>query len=78
MLGAIHEFERNNLLERQKEGIALNRHKFKGRKKIEKPTNWNEVYNQYITRQITANRAMELTGLKRNSFFNFVKSQKEV
>ena len=78
MLGAIHEFERSTLLERQKEGIfiAKQQKKFKGRKKIEKPANWDEVYNQYMTRQIKAKQAMELTGLKRNTFFNFLNVSK--
>ncbi|CDX01518.1 Transposon Tn21 resolvase [Desulfitobacterium hafniense] len=76
LIGAIHAFERENLLERQKEGIALNKHKFKGRKKVPRPSNWSEVYNQYLTRQITAKKAMELTGLKRNTFFNFLNESK--
>lgn len=41
MLGAIYEFERANLLERQKDGIAVAKKegKYKGRKKINKPAN---------------------------------------
>lgn len=37
MIAAINEFERQNLLERQAEGIALAKQKgvYKGRKKIE-------------------------------------------
>ncbi len=36
MIGAINEFERTNLLERQREGIAIAKAqgKFKGRKEI--------------------------------------------
>ena len=46
MIGAINEFERANLLERQKEGIAIAKKqgKLKGRKAIVYPANWNEVY----------------------------------
>ncbi|NRT78415.1 DNA invertase Pin-like site-specific DNA recombinase [Clostridium beijerinckii] len=46
MIGAINEFERSNLLERQREGIiiAKNLGKFKGRKSINYPNNWEEVY----------------------------------
>ncbi len=79
MLGAIHEFERNNLLERQKEGIfiAKQQKKFKGRKRVEKPDNWDEAYKLYMTRQIKAKQAMEMTGLKRNTFFNFLNEVKE-
>lgn len=58
MLGAIYEFERANLLERQKDGIAVAKRegKYKGRKKISKPTNWQEVYSDWSCRKITAKR----------------------
>jgi DNA invertase Pin-like site-specific DNA recombinase len=71
MMGAIYEFERTNLLERQREGIAIAKQegKYKGRKKINYPENWTEVYNQWKSREITGNKAMELLGLKRNTFY---------
>lgn len=80
MIAAINQFLRENLLEKQKEGIliAKQQKKFKGRKKIEKPENWDEVYKQYMSRQLTAKKAMELTGLKRNTFFNFLNKSKSV
>lgn len=54
MIGAINEFERENLLERQREGIALAKAKgkCKGRKKVE-PENFNEHYDRYRKREIT-------------------------
>ena len=75
MLGAIYEFERANLLERQKDGIMIAKRqgKYKGRKKILKPANWSDVYNDWITRKITAKKACELLKLKTNTFYNFVK-----
>ncbi len=75
MIGAIAEFERANILERQREGIAIAKRqgKYKGRKKIDFPKNWNEVYNKYKTRQIKANDAMEQLGLKRNTFYKLLK-----
>lgn len=77
MIGAIAEFERANLLERQKEGIQLAQleGKYKGRKKIEYPTDWKEVYELYRTRQITGNEAMKRTRLKRNTFYSMVKEE---
>lgn len=80
MLGAINQFLRENMLEKQREGILIAKQekKYKGRKKIEKPDNWNEVYNQYMTRQIKAKQAMYLTGLKRNTFFSFVTAESKV
>ena len=43
-LGAIYEFERANLLERQRDGIAVAKKlgKYKGRKKVPKPDNFKE------------------------------------
>lgn len=74
MIGAIAEFERENMLERQKEGIAIAKieGKYKGRKSIEFPDNWEEIYSQYKTRKIKANEAMETLGLKRNTFYNLI------
>ena len=70
MLGAIYEFERANLLERQKDGIAVAKKegKYKGRKKIKKPNNWQEVYKDWSCRKITAKKACELLNLKPNTF----------
>lgn len=75
MIGAINEFERANLLERQKEGIAIAkmRGKFKGRKAIKYPDNWNEIHLKWEKRELTASKAMELLGLKRNTFYKLLK-----
>lgn len=53
MIGAINQFERANLLERQREGIAIAKEqgKYKGRKKIE-IENFDEYYQKYLTRQM--------------------------
>jgi DNA invertase Pin-like site-specific DNA recombinase len=73
--GAIYEFERSNLLERQKEGIIIAKanSKYKGRKEINRPDNWLEVYNLYKCRELTATKAMEKLGLKKNTFYKLVK-----
>lgn len=77
MIAAINEFERANILERQAEGIALAKGKgiYKGRKRVQKPPQWAEVYAAYHTRQITGAEAMRRLGLKRNTFYNFVKME---
>ncbi|TGE31115.1 recombinase family protein [Desulfosporosinus sp. Sb-LF] len=74
MIGAINEFERANMLERQREGIAIAKAKgaYKGRKRIEKPDNWQEIYTRWKNRELTANKAMELLCLKRNTFYKLV------
>ena len=74
MIGAINEFERANLLERQREGIAIAKRKgkFRGRKPIDYPENWNEVYARWKNREITAKEAMDILNLKRNTFYKLV------
>lgn len=74
MIGAIAEFERANMLERQKEGIAIAKGNgvYKGRKKIEYPENWEQVYKAWKSRELKGNDAMEQLGLKRNTFYNLV------
>ena len=53
IIAAINEFERNIMLERQREGIANAKKagKYKGRKAIYVP-NFEEHYNRYIHREI--------------------------
>lgn len=56
MIGAIAEFERQNLLDRQREGIAIAKAKgvYKGRKPIEvSDDKFTEVYNRYMKREIS-------------------------
>lgn len=79
VIGAINEFERECMLERQREGIAIavKQGKYKGRKKIEFPSEWEKVYKQYKTREITGTRAMEILELKRNTFYNLIKEYEE-
>jgi DNA invertase Pin-like site-specific DNA recombinase len=79
MISAIYEFERDNLLERQKEGIVIAKENgvYKGRKKIEYPKEWETVYKQYKQRELKANDAMETLGLKRNTFYSLIKEYEE-
>lgn len=55
MIGAIAEFERENLLERQKEGIAIAKRegKYKGRKSIKCSDEFEQLYIKYKNREIT-------------------------
>lgn len=54
MIGAINEFERSNMRERQLEGIAIAKRekRFKGRKEIN-IKDFDKHYNRYIKREIT-------------------------
>lgn len=54
MIAAINEFERENILERQREGIALakKRGAYKGRKIVEIP-DFDKYYKRYMSREIS-------------------------
>lgn len=71
IIGSIYQFERECLLERQKEGIriAVAEGKYKGRKKIEFPNQWEEIYKKYKIREITGTKAIQLLNLKRTTFY---------
>lgn len=73
-LGAIYEFERANLLERQRDGIAIAKKlgKYKGRKKVEKPANFEEVYCKWRNRQITSVSAIRELNISEYAFYKFV------
>jgi DNA invertase Pin-like site-specific DNA recombinase len=75
VLSGIAEFERDNLLERQREGIAIAKEKGKytGRKRIQYPENWKQVYDKYKKRELTGTKAMEQLQLKRNTFYSLIK-----
>ncbi len=76
-LGAIYEFERANLLERQRDGIAVAKKlgKYKGRKKVEKPANFKEVYQKWINRQITSVLAIRELNISEYAFYKFVREE---
>lgn len=74
MLAAIAEFEREMILERQREGIAIAKRegKYKGRKAISIP-NIDLYYNKYMTRQGTKTSIAAELGVSRttlNKLFN--------
>ncbi len=75
VLGAIAEEERNKLRERQREGIeiAKTKGKYKGRKKIDFPSNWGEVIRDWEIRKIKSKEAMELLNLKKSTFYKLLK-----
>ena len=66
MVGAINEFERANLLERQREGIALAKKegKYKGRKEV-KVNNFGYHYNRYLTRQVNKSQLAKELNISR-------------
>lgn len=67
MIGAINEFERANLLERQREGIAIAKAKgkYKGRKAIEINGAFIEGYNKYLARKLSKSALAKELGISR-------------
>lgn len=68
MIGAINEFERQNLLERQREGIAIAKAKgkYKGRCPVRLDSKrFETVYAQYKVRQITKKEMAKQLGVSR-------------
>ena len=66
MIGAINEFERTNLLERQREGIAIAKRdgKYKGGK-AKTVADFAEHYNRYKKREITKSALARQLGVSR-------------
>lgn len=87
VLGYVAEQETTFRKQRQAEGIQcmkeVNGKKIgktgrpTGRPKATYPTNWKEVYTKWQNGEITATQGMELTGLKRNTFYKLAKEYKE-
>ncbi len=75
ILSYVAEQERTFIRQRQKEGIAAaknNNVKF-GRPKIKKPQNFDIVVNKWKNKEIKTKEAIEILGLKPNTFYNLVK-----
>lgn len=75
ILGYVAEQERTFIKQRQKEGILVAKNKGVkfGRPKIEKPQDFDIVVNRWKNKEIKSKEAMELLGLKPNTFYNMVK-----
>lgn len=80
MIGAIAEFERQNLLERQREGIAIAKRegKYKGGqvKRIEDQT-FMEAYSRYQARQITKSQLAIELNISRPTLDRMINDYKE-
>lgn len=76
VFGALAELERENILERQREGIeiAKSEGKYKGRKPIDYDVaQMKALCKKWRTGEITATAAMKELGLKPNTFYRRVK-----
>lgn len=79
VLSFVAENERNNIKERQAEGIRIAKEKGVrfGRPKISTPSNTNEILDKYINHEITNIKAAKLIDVSRGTFFRLVKERKQ-
>ena len=75
LLSYVAHTEREKIKTRQREGIDIAKSKGVkfGRKRINKPDNWNEVITRWNNKEITAVSAMKELGLKQTTFYKLVK-----
>lgn len=75
IFAGISQFERECILQRQKEGIAIAKAegKYKGRKPIDKPDNWEEVFSSWKRGEITAVEAQNKLRLTHATFYRLAK-----
>ena len=77
MIAAINQFERENLLERQREGIAIAKEqgKYKGRQQV-KPEAWEEAYAKYKAREIkSVSELAKVLGISRPTVYKLIEQE---
>lgn len=74
VFGAVSELEREYILQRQREGIAIAKAqgKYKGRKRLERPQ-FIEIYKRWKKGEFSAVVAMKKLNLKKSTFYRRVK-----
>lgn len=78
VLSFVAENERNNIKQRQAEGIRIAKEKGVkfGRPKVVLPHNTNEIIKKYINKEITNVEAAKIIGVSRGTFFRVVRDYK--
>ena len=78
VFGALYELERENTLQRQKEGIAIAKKegKYKGRKRIVRD-NFELYYQKWKRNEITATDAMRYLKMSKSTFYRRVKEEEK-
>lgn len=79
ILSFVAETERLHIKERQKDGIMVAKSKGVkfGRKRIEKPSNWNEIISKWKNGEMTGVRAYTELGLKETTFYKLLREEKK-
>lgn len=79
VFGAVAQLERDYIKERQAEGIAVAKSegKYKGRKPIEYPKNWEKYYKMMRNGEMKGVEVMKLLDLKKTTFYKLIKQYEE-
>ncbi len=75
ILSFVAETERENIRQRQAEGIRLAKERgvHMGRPRYVLPDNFNEVANRYLNKELTSNEATQSLNMARSTFLKYVK-----
>lgn len=75
MIGAINEFERANLLERQKEGIAIAKKNgmYKGRRPKKVDEMFVDLYQKYLRRELSKSEMARVLNISRPTLDKLIK-----
>lgn len=78
VFGAVAELEREYILQRQQEGIAIAKRNgiYKGRRPIERPE-FDEVVSRWRRKELTATEAMKRLNMTKSTFYRSVQSREE-
>ena len=78
ILSFVAENERNNIRERQMEGIRIAKEKGVkfGRPRKVLPPNANEIIDKFMNYEITSSYAASLIGISKGTFFRYVKEKR--
>lgn len=79
VFAAVAQLERDYILQRQKEGIAIAKAngKYKGRKKIQNEK-FEEIYEKWKNKEITAVKAMKILNISKTTFYRRVNEIKSL
>lgn len=79
ILSSMAEQERMEIRKRQSEGIAAAKEKGKkfGRPSFTYPDNWADTYMKWKNHEIKANEAAEKVGLKKATFYKYIKKYEQ-
>lgn len=77
IFAGLSEFEREIMLQRQREGIAIAKAKgkYKGRTPVKKPNNWPDLYSQYMNRQFSLSKLANMCSCSRSTAWRWVKEE---